>query len=412
MTSVTINDDSNIAIVRIGKTEREHPINWVDDMPEFAEPVWAGVLLGNNGQKVWCCQLAIEKSIINPLHLDPPPVSYTLSASSALNTINHSTGWVREIAGFWDEIPENKKSKRSGDPQFVAHLIATEKKTTDKTKKELKCDLAEKAGKAETQKETKESTFATDAIKQESWWTETLKKDAVNLEQKIYEQEMKQKKTLAAEKEGLAAIAQFRKAIDAIEEAHSSFSLKSCFLREMAGEMIGAIAPYELQSLLQYMERTAERAIEEQANEEASEPQKAEIKVEILETKAEDRDVQSVEDSEAPKVVQVWLNKVEGRSDLCVEKFFPSLEAAEEQLALWQAINPPPKGGGYHKIDFLITWDDGFQYEGRLSNGGSLADFLTGNSSITPGEFMAKYFPGHQHKNANCMQSISVLPEK
>ena len=91
-----------------------------------------------------------------------------------------------------------------------------------------------------------ETTFATDAIKQEAWSTDRLKKDAVKLEQKIYRQEMKQKKILAAEEEGVATIAQFRKAIETIEETEDS-TLKSCFLRELAREMIDAIASDQLQ---------------------------------------------------------------------------------------------------------------------------------------------------------------------
>ncbi|NER33178.1 MAG: hypothetical protein F6J93_03745 [Oscillatoria sp. SIO1A7] len=120
MASITVNADNNTASVRIGKTEREYPINWVDDLPEFAEPVWAGVLLGDYGQKVWCGQLELEKIATDFYHLEPRRIYYKVTVSFTLNTASRLTecGWIREIVGFWDEILENKKSKKSGDPQY------------------------------------------------------------------------------------------------------------------------------------------------------------------------------------------------------------------------------------------------------------------------------------------------------
>lgn len=69
--------------------------------------------------------------------------------------------------------------------------------------------------------------------------------------------------------------------------------------------------------------------------------------------------------SEKIKVKEVWLRRAEGRVSECVAVTLPSLDEANKTLARW-SHTAPGAGGGYHKCDFMVTWENGETYEGRF----------------------------------------------
>lgn len=66
----------------------------------------------------------------------------------------------------------------------------------------------------------------------------------------------------------------------------------------------------------------------------------------------------------AIKVVKVDLERVEGRIDERFAASFSSVEAAERLLALW--ARTAPDDGTYDRTDFLVTFEDGETYGGRI----------------------------------------------
>jgi hypothetical protein len=65
--------------------------------------------------------------------------------------------------------------------------------------------------------------------------------------------------------------------------------------------------------------------------------------------------------------VSILLNRAEGPSRECGEKTFTGPDCwqqAHRQLRNWSYS--APKGGGYDKTDFTVTFADGNEYEGRF----------------------------------------------
>lgn len=61
----------------------------------------------------------------------------------------------------------------------------------------------------------------------------------------------------------------------------------------------------------------------------------------------------------------IILERGEGPSDECGEPaVFKNFEDAGHALAIW--ARTAPKGGGYDKTDFIVVWNDGETYEGRV----------------------------------------------
>jgi hypothetical protein len=64
------------------------------------------------------------------------------------------------------------------------------------------------------------------------------------------------------------------------------------------------------------------------------------------------------------RVKKVWLNRAEGPTKLLTgPRTASSLEDADRIIKGW--ATSAPKDGGYDKVDFKVTWDDGEIYEGR-----------------------------------------------
>jgi len=62
-------------------------------------------------------------------------------------------------------------------------------------------------------------------------------------------------------------------------------------------------------------------------------------------------------------VKSIWLDRAEGPNWDLGERTVASFEAADQVLRKW--AETAPKGGGYNKVDFKVTWKDGETYEGR-----------------------------------------------
>jgi hypothetical protein len=64
------------------------------------------------------------------------------------------------------------------------------------------------------------------------------------------------------------------------------------------------------------------------------------------------------------KAVSIVLNRAEGPSDLCNKPvILNSFDQATQRLRAWSYT--APINGGYDKIDFTITFDNGEVYRGR-----------------------------------------------
>lgn len=63
------------------------------------------------------------------------------------------------------------------------------------------------------------------------------------------------------------------------------------------------------------------------------------------------------------KVKEVWIQRAEGLPEECVERTFPSIALADEELRRW--AKTAPEDGTYDKCDFKITFEDGDTYSGR-----------------------------------------------
>lgn len=79
-------------------------------------------------------------------------------------------------------------------------------------------------------------------------------------------------------------------------------------------------------------------------------------------------------------VRSISLERAEGRHEECIKVTVPSWEEAEATMRRWGRTAPGPRGG-YHKCDFIVTFDDGETYSGRfdLTNNG---EDQSGNYSI------------------------------
>jgi hypothetical protein len=85
------------------------------------------------------------------------------------------------------------------------------------------------------------------------------------------------------------------------------------------------------------------------------------------------------------KAVSFWLNRAEGPIAECGEVNVQSWAMANAQLSKWAETAPEP-GGGYHKTDFTVSWEDGEEYSGSYDLrrqdteyadlGAHIADFL------------------------------------
>lgn len=62
-------------------------------------------------------------------------------------------------------------------------------------------------------------------------------------------------------------------------------------------------------------------------------------------------------------IKSIWLNRAEGPNWDLGERTVSSFEDANRVLRKW--AETAPKGGGYDKVDFKVTWEDGETYEGR-----------------------------------------------
>ena len=69
-------------------------------------------------------------------------------------------------------------------------------------------------------------------------------------------------------------------------------------------------------------------------------------------------------DTEMVKVASVWVRQAEGRAEECTSGFFPTIAAANKDLA--RRARTMPNTGGYFKCDFVVTFGDGEQYVGRF----------------------------------------------
>ena len=63
------------------------------------------------------------------------------------------------------------------------------------------------------------------------------------------------------------------------------------------------------------------------------------------------------------KITSVWLNRAEGPTVLCGALTVPPEHVTATFIAWGQTA---PKDGGYNKVDFKVTWEDGSEYEGRF----------------------------------------------
>lgn len=66
------------------------------------------------------------------------------------------------------------------------------------------------------------------------------------------------------------------------------------------------------------------------------------------------------------KVASVWIRRAEGTIRECAEggQFFATFKDANHELARWAQTAPEPRA--YDKCDFVVTFEDGEQYEGRF----------------------------------------------
>jgi hypothetical protein len=105
-----LNPEAKTATIKSSSEQRTVPI-YLDSQgfPEFAEPLRVGVRLGKSGQKIWlsngqiCRNTRYSKLSGNS--------EFLLSAYSPLNSINRDFVHV-QIVDFWDNIPENLRSRR------------------------------------------------------------------------------------------------------------------------------------------------------------------------------------------------------------------------------------------------------------------------------------------------------------
>jgi hypothetical protein len=63
------------------------------------------------------------------------------------------------------------------------------------------------------------------------------------------------------------------------------------------------------------------------------------------------------------KVTEIWLNRAEGPTQDVGQKKVKSFADANRVIKNW--ATSAPKNGGYDKVDFKVTWEDGEVYEGR-----------------------------------------------
>lgn len=62
-------------------------------------------------------------------------------------------------------------------------------------------------------------------------------------------------------------------------------------------------------------------------------------------------------------VKTIWIHRAEGPTRDLGEHLVASFETANAILRRW--AQTAPDKGGYDKVDFKVTWDDGETYEGR-----------------------------------------------
>lgn len=62
-------------------------------------------------------------------------------------------------------------------------------------------------------------------------------------------------------------------------------------------------------------------------------------------------------------VKSIWLRRAEGPNWDLGQRTVASFEAADQVLRKWSET--APEKGGYDKVDFKVTWQDGETYEGR-----------------------------------------------
>lgn len=63
------------------------------------------------------------------------------------------------------------------------------------------------------------------------------------------------------------------------------------------------------------------------------------------------------------KIESIRIERVEGLITECVSVEAMNFSMANLILLIW--AKTAPKSGGYHKVDFAITYEDGEQYKGR-----------------------------------------------
>lgn len=72
-----------------------------------------------------------------------------------------------------------------------------------------------------------------------------------------------------------------------------------------------------------------------------------------------------IEAEETLTVVSVELNRAEGPSELCGERSYNSIEEANAAIQMW-AAGMPEDQLGYDKVDFVVNFSNGDNYEGRF----------------------------------------------
>lgn len=63
-------------------------------------------------------------------------------------------------------------------------------------------------------------------------------------------------------------------------------------------------------------------------------------------------------------IVEILVNRAEGPIESCGNKTFSSWSEANKAVS--EMAVSAPEGGAYDKTDFKITYEDGFEYKGRL----------------------------------------------
>jgi|SRR5690625_1319991 len=65
------------------------------------------------------------------------------------------------------------------------------------------------------------------------------------------------------------------------------------------------------------------------------------------------------------KVKNITIERIEGNFEDCFTIIATSFDQAEQAIKM-MSLTAPRSGEGYDKTDFLIEWEDGMKYQGRI----------------------------------------------